>query len=363
MLRFQRIRKMSWTVSLAVAGCGGGGSGEGSTSPSNTSGSATPVATFGPANAAERAFFSDSYEFIGSNGFGVRGYVRNTANDSGDIDRSALISTAGSYVPIAALYVFQAGHLSSTASNLLLDPWVSVSAHGTARNDTAGSYVLAFSNHDWFSIQGIQEVDIAGKPFDNYYSAATLGTANGVFPIGAKAYVATWLAKQDFYLAAGLSSVFARPASEHYFLDYYNTATHAYCVDANRGLVFDSPTHATSYPIIAKLGTYCSVDTTRGATSHVVTSHQTGTIWFFDFTNNQIQMNNFLSDFTDGSAVSTQNFAAMVEATGTTEVSEYRDVYAYPTGSRAAYLATSGLRLNKVALNALLAASTLATVP
>lgn len=354
----QNLRKVAIAsmACLALYACGGGGdAGNGSGSTGGT-----PTPAFVPGNSAEQAYFSGSYEFVGGDVFPTEhGYVSNAVDSTGALNRTRYQANAGVYTVVVGIFAFQIGFLG--ADMAILDPWLNDSG-GVVRNATAGTYLLGFPTPDWFTISGIAEIDVAGQTFSTYLRSSALNGHDGVFPAGSKAYTASYVSKQDIYLASNGGSLFAGVASDHYFSDNYNTPSHAYCLNATQGLVFDSPTQATTYPLVVFGGTSCVVDGTAPGAIHVVSSHQAGTQRFFDFSNNQVQATDFKSAFFSAPGASTQHFALVIDSVNPGQVGE-RSGYVFAAGSRGSDLAVSGLRMNKIAINAVLAASSLPLVP
>lgn len=169
--------------------------------------------------------------------------------------------------------------------------------------------------------------------------------------------------KQDIYITSAVATIFTRPSSDHYYFDYYPTPSHAYCLSPTQGLVFTSPTQATSYPIIVRQGDSCVVDVLAPLVTHTVSSHTSGAHWFFNLSNDQTQATDFNSDFFSVRGASTQHLALMFRTADAATVWEESDVHFFPASSTGSTLANFGVRMNKTALNAVLAASSLPPVP
>jgi hypothetical protein len=355
-----------WSVAGLVlallAACGGGGGG-GSAAPGPAPAPSVPSSAFVAGSAAEQAYFSDSYDEFASPALSGSGYIRNATDSAGNLNRTrydANVTSGGYAAAPATSVIFQVGNLGTTTS-ALLDLWM-ITSGGTVRSAGSGSFVLNLSRADWFTIAGIREVDVSGQPFSSYLSALALNGHGGVFPAGAKAYTAVWTSTQDIYLAQNSGSLMPGTASVHYLSDRYTSASQAYCLNSTRGLVFSSPTQATSYPLLTRNGTSCTVDTTAGGVVHSVSSKQMGDFRLFDFTNNQLPVTDFTSTFFGASGTSTQRFAVVL-GQASSGVVEHASAYVFPAGSQGAFLAASGVRLNKVAMNAVLAAASLPAIP
>jgi hypothetical protein len=350
---------ISTLVLALLAACGGGGGG----SASDTASPAPAVTSPKPAglvtaNSAEQAYFLDSYEFAGPLGSSTaKGYVRNTANGAGYPER-ILYGREGAAYLAQNTFVVSERLVHHNGKSVALDAW-QLGLSG-AQSTPAGFY-----QQGAFRIQNIQEIDLSGKSFRDYFPAAALGGVDGFFPPGAKAYTASWQSQEDLYITGSVWSVVTGTAGASFFHNNFSSPTKAWCLGTSRALVFSGPTQAVSYPrsTTTSVADGCVADTSAPGTAHTVSSRLAGDIWYFDFSNSETQVTDFVGAFFGSLGVSTHRFALLLQDFGGGRVSATSNVFFYPEGSQGTNAAISGMRMNKTALNAMLLASALPPAP
>lgn len=351
------------TLAMLTAACGGGGSGGTAASSSGTSTGAT---SFAPTSETDRLYFA-GYELASDSTSRGSGYITNEVDSSGQLRRRLYQASSGAYADASSVYSV-AQILDMADISLSADRWLTkatADANFILAADGSG-YVLHVNSLATLRIDNVREQDISGQSFTSVMPSGSLGSVTGVFPSGSRLYLARLTSLREFEVYGAVNSVFTGSASADYLTHNYSGPGRAYCLPDNRVLAFPTRTTAVSYPKQSTLSTGCLGNALGATVSYTVSVHNTTSTWHFDVQGGTLTTAALERPMlaTAGTATAAIGIAVMAGSTsGTVHISSEGVSYRHPSGTQGEYFRANGPRMNKIALNALLAGFGLPLVP